>query len=150
MAVQRVLPYSQAHFLVDLGTGQTEGPDAAFSEIAPFAMEVELIRYRAGNSRENSVSVLAGLEKPVMVTLRRGHCGSLGLYKWYDGVRNGLAGTLRTVVISVLSEDATETALTWKLLRARPYRLVWGPLLGQGNGLLIEELGLVCERVEME
>jgi hypothetical protein len=30
MAVLRELPYAQFNFLVDLGTGQTDGPEAGF------------------------------------------------------------------------------------------------------------------------
>ena len=55
MAVLRDRPYTQFNFLVDLGTGVTEGPAAGFQEVSGIGMEVSLTEYRNGNSKENSV-----------------------------------------------------------------------------------------------
>jgi hypothetical protein len=43
MAVQRDRPYSQFNFLVDLGGGDVDGPDAGFQECSPIASEVAVI-----------------------------------------------------------------------------------------------------------
>ena len=63
MAVQRDRPYVQFNFLVDLGNGVTEGPDAGFQEVSGVGMEVTVAEYRTGNSRENSVMKITGLNK---------------------------------------------------------------------------------------
>ena len=42
MAVLRDRPYVQFNFLVDLGDGNTEGPEAGFQEISGIGMEVTL------------------------------------------------------------------------------------------------------------
>ena len=76
--------------------------------------------------------------------------GSLNLYQWYNDVRNGNQNALRTVRIQLQNEDHTAVVLTWKLLRARPVRLKWGPLNGKGKEVLVEYLELACERLEME
>ncbi len=52
MAVHRDRPCTQFSFLVDLGTGETEGPDAGFQQRSAISMEVGVIEYRSGNERE--------------------------------------------------------------------------------------------------
>jgi len=60
MAVLRDLPYAQFNFLVDLGTGATEGPQAGFQECSEIGTSVDVIEYRNGNDRENNVRKLTG------------------------------------------------------------------------------------------
>ena len=72
MATLRDRPYACFNFLVDLGDGQTEGPDGGFSEVSGLSQEVEVIEYRNGNARENAPMLLPGLARTGRVTLRRG------------------------------------------------------------------------------
>ena len=72
MAVQREHPYAQFNFLVDLGTGATDGPQAGFQECGEIGMSVDVIEYRNGNEKENGVRKLTGLARYPDVTLRRG------------------------------------------------------------------------------
>ena len=60
MAVLRERPYVQFNFLVDLGTGNTDGPEAGFQEVSGIGMEVTVSEYRTGNARENSVMKITG------------------------------------------------------------------------------------------
>src|SRR5437762_13458268 len=92
MAVLRDRPYVQFNFLVDLGTGNTDGPEAGFQEMSNIGMEVTVSEYRTGNSKENSVRKITGLNKATDVTLKRGVIGSLNLYKWLDDIRSGNQG----------------------------------------------------------
>jgi phage tail-like protein len=150
MAVLRDRPYHQFNFLVDLGTGDTEGVEAGFSECSPIEMEVSVVEYRNGNERENAVRKLTGLQKVADVTLKRGIIGSLGLYQWLDQIRNGDQGALRTVTIQLQSEDHSEIVMTWRLLRARIVKHVSGPLNAKGTDVAMEELTLAYERLEIE
>lgn len=150
MAVLRDHPYSQFNFLVDLGTGSTDGPEAGFQEVSGIGMEVAVAEYRNGNARENQVTKITGLTKTANVTLKRGIIGSLGLYAWLDQVRNGDQNAARTVTIQLQNEDHTQTVQTWKLLRARPVKYVVSPLNAKGTDVAMEELVLACERLEME
>jgi phage tail-like protein len=92
MAVLRDRPYAPFNFLVDLGDGATEGPQAGFQEVSGLSTEVSVIEYRNGNSKENGVMKITGLNKATDVTLKRGVMGSLGLYAWLDQIRNGDQG----------------------------------------------------------
>jgi len=150
MAVQRDHPYAQFNFLVDLGTGSTDGPQAGFQECSEIGTTVEVIEYRNGNDRENNVRKLAGLARASDVTLRRGIIGSLDLYQWLDQVRNGDQGAVRNVTIQLLNEDRTAVVQAWRLLRARIVRHVSGPFDARCSDVAMEELTLAYERLELE
>ena len=150
MAVMRDRPYTQFNFLVDIGDGVTEGPSAGFQEVGAISMEVAVAEYRNGNSRENGVTKITGLNKATDVTMKRGVIGSLNLYQWLDDIRNGNQKALRTVTIHLQNEDHTEVVQTWKLLRARIIKHTSGPLNAKGTDVAMEELVLAYERLEME
>ena len=150
MAVLRDRPYAQFNFLVDLGTGDTSGPEAGFQECTEISMSVDVIEYRNGNDKENQPRKLTGLSRVSDVTLRRGIIGSLNLYHWLDQIRNGDAAGFRTVVIHLQNEDHTATVMTWKLLRARIIKHTSGPLNAKGTDVAMEEMTLAYERLEIE
>jgi phage tail-like protein len=150
MAVLRDRPYGQFNFLVDLGTGVTDGPEAGFQECSGISMSVDVIEYRNGNDKENNTRKLTGLARVADVTLKRGIIGSLGLYKWIDQIRNGDPAALRTVLIHLQNEDHTAIVMTWKLLRARIIKHTSGPLNARGTDVAIEEMTLAYERLELE
>jgi phage tail-like protein len=149
MAVLRNHPYAQFNFLVDLGTGATEGPQAGFQECSQIGMSVDVVEYRNGNDRANNVHKLTGLAHVSDVTLRRGIIGSLDLYDWLDQIRNGEAA-VRTVTIQLLSEDHTAVVQAWRLHGARIVKHVSGPFNARNSDVAIEELTLAYERLELE
>jgi phage tail-like protein len=150
MPVMRERPYGQFNFLVDLGTGQTDGPEAGFQECSGMSMSVDVIEYRNGNDKENAPRKLIGLTRVSDVTLKRGIIGSLNLYRWLDQIRNGDHAAFRTVTIQLQNEDHTEIVMTWKLLRARIIKHTSGPFNAKGTDVAMEELTLAYERLEME
>jgi phage tail-like protein len=150
MATLRERPYNQFNFLVDLGTGTTDGAEAGFQEVSGLGMEVAVIEYRTGNAKENNVQKITGLSKVPDVTLKRGLIGSLALYQWLDQIRNGDQNALRTVTIQLQNEDHTQVVLTWKLLRARIIKHTSGPFNAKGTDVAMEEMVLAYERLEME
>jgi phage tail-like protein len=150
MAVLRDRPYVQFNFLVDLGSGVTDGPQAGFQELSNVGMEVTVAEYRTGNMKENSVQKITGLNKATDVTLKRGAIGSLDLYNWLDQIRNGDQSAYRTVTIQLQNEDHTQVVQTWKLLRARIIKHVGGPFNAKGTDVAMEELTLAYERLTME
>ena|SRR5712664_3030763 len=150
MAKLRERPYVQFNFLVDLGDGVTEGPQAGFQEVSGIGMEVTVSEYRNGNAKENSVLKITGMNKSTDVTLKRGVIGSLNLYQWLHQIRNGDQNAKRTVTIHLQNEDHTDIVQTWKLLRACITKLTDGPLSAKGTDVAMEELVLAYERLEME
>ena len=150
MAVFRDRPYVQFNFLVDLGTGNTDGPDAGFQEVSGIGMEVTVAEYRNGNEKENAVRKITGLNKSTDVTMKRGVIGSLSLYSWLNQIRNGDQNALRTITIQLQNEDHTAVVQTWKLLRGRIIKHTSGPLNAKGTDVAMEELVVSYERLEME
>jgi phage tail-like protein len=150
MATLRDRPYVQFNFLVDLGDGVTEGPQAGFQELSGIGMEVTVSEYRNGNHKENSVMKITGMNKSTDVTMKRGVIGSLNLYQWLDQIRNGDQKALRTVTVSLQNEDHTAVVQVWKLLRARIIKHTSGPFNAKGTDVAMEELVLAYERLEME
>jgi phage tail-like protein len=149
MAVLRAHPYGNQNFLVDLGTGNTAGPEAVFCEVILPGISIDVTEYRTGGDKESGVNKLPGLARYLDVTLRRGIVGSLDLYNWINEVRNGSSNARRTVTIQLLSEDRTPV-LTWKLLRAWPSKFTGPRLDAKGTDVAMEELVLSYERLEME
>lgn len=149
MALQRERPYVQFNFLVDLGTGTAEGVDGGFQEVSGIGMEVTVAEYRNGNSRENSVMKIIGLNKASDVTLKRGVIGSLTLYDWLHALRNG-DQVDRTVTVMLQNENHTAIVQTWRLLRARIIKHTSGPLNAKGTDVAMEELTLSYERLQIE
>ena len=150
MAVLRDRPYTQFNFLVDLGTGDTSGPEAGFQECSSITTSVDVIEYRNGNDKDNSPRKVTGLTKVSDVTLKRGIIGSLALYQWLDQIRNGDPAGVRNVEIQLQSEDRTAIVMTWRLLRARIVKHTSGPLNAKGTDVALEELTLAYERLELE
>ena len=150
MAVQRDRPYVQFNFLVDQGTGNTDGYDAGFQECSNIGTEVTVAEYRNGNEKENGVRKITGLNKCTDVTMKRGVIGSLTLYNWLNDIRNGNQSALRDVHVHLQNEDHTATVQTWTLKRARIIKHVSGPFNAKGTDVAMEELTIAYERLEME
>jgi phage tail-like protein len=149
MAVQRDRPYAQFNFLVDLGTGNTDGPHAGFQECSEIGMSVDVVEYRNGNEKENGVRKLTGLARYPDVALKRGIIGSLDLYQWLNDIRNGNQAALRTVVVQLMNEDHSAVVQEWKLIRARVVRHVSGPFNAKDSNVAMEEITLAYERLEL-
>ena len=150
MAAKRDRPFAQFNFLVDLGTGNSDGPEAGFQECSNIGMEVTVAEYRNGNEKDNSVRKITGLNKATDVTMKRGVIGSLTLYNWLNQIRNGDQNALRNIVVQLQNEDHTAVVQTWKLLRARIIKHTSGPMNAKGTDVAMEELVVAYERLEME
>lgn len=145
MAVRRNDPYGAYNFLVDLG----DGSEAGFQEVSGLSHQISVIEYREGADKGNAVRKLPGLHKVSDVTLKRGLVGGLELYQWLLAAKSGQLER-RTVVIRLLSDDRSETVMTWKLIRAFPVGLTHGPLSATGSLVTMEELVLASEALELE
>ena len=149
MAVLRERPYVQFNFLVDLGTGNTDGAEAGFQECSGIGMEVTVSEYRNGNEKENSVRKITGLNKSADVTFKRGVIGSTNLYDWLNEIRNGNQKAYRNVVVQLQNEDHSGVVMEWKLLRARITTYTCGPFNAKGTDVAMEEMVRAYERLEM-
>jgi phage tail-like protein len=145
-------PYVQFNFQVQLDPSDDPSSiDGGFQEISGMGLEVTVSEYRAGNSKENSVMKITGMNKSADINMKRGVFGSVKLYQWLHAVRNGEQGQLKDVTVHLISEKHDQTpVMTWKLLRARPIKVTYGPLNAKGTDVALEEMVLAVERVEVE
>lgn len=151
MAVLRDRPYGNFNFLVDLGTGESDGPEAGFAEVTFPVATIETVEYRNGNEKENNNRKVTGVTKYTNLVLKRGVIGSLDLYDWWNQVRNGDAAAYRNVTVSLLSEDHSAVVMTWKFLRARPEAYTFTSLVDvDSRDVQYEILELAFERMEIE
>ena len=150
MAVIRERPYSSQNFVVDLGTGATDGPEAGFSEVIFPEARIVVQEYRNGNEKENNRRKLTTLTEYGNLILKRGVIGSLSLYQWWDQIRNGDQHAFRTVTVQLQNEDHTAVVMTWKFIRARIVAITYSPLNACDPEVLAETVELAFERMEME
>jgi len=152
MPVQRDTPYSVFNYLVELEPGQGKSPDAGFSEVSGLNAEVTMAEYRAGNAPVNYVTKVPGLNKAGDVTLKRGIIGAQNLWEWLEKVRDGqLSEAKRDIVVKLLSEDRSDTVVSWKLRGATLMKWTGPSLTAKGgNDVAIEEMVLSVEYIEQE
>jgi phage tail-like protein len=150
MAVLREKPYPGMNFLVDLGTGNSEGPEAGLAEVVFPEARVQVMEYRNGNEKETAPRKLETITRYGNLVLKRGVIGSLNWYRWWNDVRNGDQKATRTIVIHLVNEDNSAVVLTWHFLRARPINYQFSPLNALGSEPFVETLEVAFERLELE
>jgi phage tail-like protein len=148
MAILRDVPYPGMNFLVDLGTGDTNGPGVMQVQL-PEA-RIDVLQYRDGADRESNPRQLQALSRYSPLILRRGYAGSLEWYQWWNQLRNGDVTVRRNVTLSLLNEDRSAVVTTWRFRNARPSTWHVAHFDALNAGTLIETLELVVERMEVE
>lgn len=143
MAIFRHSPYGGYNFLVSV-----DGREAGFAEVVLPTATIEVIDYRSGNDPTNEPRRLLGTTAYSNAILRRGITGSLDLWQWFDGARNG-DQERRTVVVTLLRESR-EPVLTWKLRNCIPVKYVGPTLNATASDVAIEEVELLVERLDVE
>jgi phage tail-like protein len=150
MATSRKQTYGQFNFLVDLGAGNSKGPQAGFQEVSGIGMEDTGSEYRTDKDKQKGITKLPGINKATDVILKRGVIDSSSLSQWLDDIRNGGRKAFRTVTIQLQNEDHHAVVVTWKLTGVRIAKIVSGPFNAKGGDVAMEELTLTCERLEMK
>jgi phage tail-like protein len=149
MAELRDTPYGVFNFLVNLGDGSEGAILGGFSEVSGLNAEITVAEYRNGNAKVNYVSKVPAIHKAGDVTLKRGVIGAQNLNEWLEQLRAGDVTAKRNIEIKLLSEDRSDTVLTWKLFNAMPIKWT-GPTLTAkgGSDVAMEELVLSVEHIE--
>src|SRR6186997_1120966 len=131
MAVLREeTPYGAFNFIVALGGEQGTGDDG--QNVGGLGVDVSYSEYRNGNERVNTTRKVPNTHKLDDVTLKRGLVGSIDLFNWLKGVRDGTADA-RDVSITLLDEARNPVAI-WRLHRAQPKKWVGPTLAAKGGG----------------
>jgi len=144
------LPYPLTTLNFEVSWGDSQNT-SNFSEVSGLTMEAEVVEYRGGADRAQSVRKQPGLKKFGNVTLKRGivpaEAGN-GLFDWYNTISAGSVAR-RDVTVSLLNEERTPV-MTWKIQSAWPVKIEGPGLKSTGTDIALESVEFACESIAIE
>jgi phage tail-like protein len=136
-------PKTGYHFQVEWG-----GQNINFTEVSGLNIEHEVIEYRDGGDRNNSVQKLPGMRKFTNLVLKRGIMeNDQEFYNWIQEVSAG-QNFRRDVVIKLLNERH-EPTISWKVRNAWPCKYSGPNLNASANEIAIESIELAHDGIEI-
>lgn len=136
-------PMPAFYFTVDWG-----GSTSEFSEVSGLNIEHQVIEYRHGLSKENTMK-MPGIPKFGNITLKRGVVqGNNEFFEWLN-TKNLHTQERRTLTISLLDEEGNPV-MTWKAIDAFPVKVEGPGLKATGNEVSIESLEIAHEGLTIE
>jgi phage tail-like protein len=142
MATQTPLQVNQ--FQVEAGFSRI-----GFSRVLLPRIERDVVRYREGSSKADSVHLIPGLVRFGECTLERGLVAADNdFFTWMQTVHIGLAER-RDVAVRLLDAQFNPVA-SWLLRNCFPVALEWSVLDAQSSTVLIESLRLAVEDVQVQ
>lgn len=136
-------PFTCGNFLVEIdGIAAT-----SFSEVSGLEVSIDVVDYRAGDSKLNTDQKLAGSYRVSDVTLKRGLTKDMSLWNWINA---GLSGSVNRANVAItLLDQAENPVLVWRLRNAWPCK--WsGPVLSTGTSdVAIETLEICHEGLQL-
>lgn len=127
-------PVTNANFLVDLGLGDPEAPEAGFAEVW-----LPTLR-----SAEDDAADLP----PPRLVLRRGVCGALDLYAWWDKSRRARKPQPRDVTVTLLGPER-QPVMRWHFSQARPVALSYSPLRASEGTVMMETIEIAFDAMNV-
>ena len=144
MATKRANPYLNCNFLVEIDGVAT----AAFAEVRLPDMTIDVVEYREGSDKVNSVRKLPGLAKYGNLVLERGIVGDVELFQWMRAVSQGQPERRNLAV--VLLDEQRNPVQRWLVRNAFPVKYQGAVLNAKGNEVAVESLELACEGLDIE
>lgn len=137
-------PMAKNHFKVEWG-----GTNIGFMEVSGLAIDLDVIPYREGSSKENTERLMPGQKRYSPIVLKRGIVKNDDeFYKWINTAQFNVIER-RDVSISLLNESH-EPVVVWKIKNAFPSKLEYSPLHAQESKVVIESLTLAHEGLTVE
>jgi phage tail-like protein len=137
-------PLPKFHFQVEWG-----GTKIGFSEVTGLDVEIEVIEYRDGASREYNKVKMPGMHKFSNITMKRGVFKSDNDYfAWWNTVQLNTIER-RDITISLLNENH-EPVMVWKAKNAWPSKVTSTDLKADGNETAIEAIEIVHEGLTIQ
>jgi len=141
---ERTDPFRTFNFQIDI-----DGvPGGGFSECAGLSMEVESVEYREGTDLQVTKRQLMGLQKPAVITLKRGYTQEYSLWKWYGNIRNGIPDR-RNVTITLMNEEH-QPVLRWHAENAWIKKIEGPSLKAGGMEVAYESVELAHEGLTLD
>src|SRR6516162_5923207 len=121
-------PYTGAHFLVDLGVGNSRNADKGFCEVVFPDFRIDRPERAGAADLAPDGSHSENKNTGRRLILRRGVTGSLDLYTWWNEARRDKTLEGRTIKVQLMTADLSSVVLTWYFRGAHPICLSYTPL----------------------
>jgi phage tail-like protein len=116
----------------------------SFQEVSGLQVEVEELKYRAGDSKSYGVQKMPGMMKVGNVTMKKGVFKSDNKFAtWFAEIKMNTIKR-KPITISLLDEGGNPT-MVWTLLNAWPLKITSTDLKAEGNEVAIESIEIVHE-----
>lgn len=136
-------PYANFNFLVEIdGIAK-----AGFQEVSGLGAEVDVIEYREGTDKINTVRKLPGLIRYSSIVLKRGLTQDKSLWTWFKTVLDG--NVLRSSGTITLLDSSRTPVLRWTFLEGWPSKWEGPALNGKTSEVAIETLVIEHEGIEL-
>ena len=137
-------PYTGFNFLVEID-GITV---AAFKQVSGLGSETEVIEYRAGSDKANTVRKLPGLTRYANIVLKRGVTKDAQLWNWRKTVEQGIADRRNGSI--VLLDEARSEILRWHFSNGWVAKFSGPDLNAQANEVAIETIEIAHEGLTLD
>ena len=137
-------PLPAFHYQVEWG-----GEKMSFSEVSGLTIEIQMIEYRDGDSKQYEAIKMPGIPKYGNLTMKKGIVAADN--KFFDWLNTTALNTVerKDIIISLLNE-AHEPVMTWKALNAFPVKVEGPGLKSTGNEVAIESIEVAHEKLTIE
>ncbi|MBP6825630.1 MAG: phage tail protein [Saprospiraceae bacterium] len=137
-------PLPKFHFQVDWG-----GAKMSFTEVSGMDMQVEVIEYRHGDSKDFTKIKMPGMRKFSNITMKRGTFEKdFDFYNWLDEIANERSKVRRDLVIRLLNEKHEPVAV-WKATRCFAVKVTAPDLKSDANEVAIESIEIAHEGLSL-
>jgi len=136
-----IWPLPKFRFEVDFGDGIGA---IAFQEVSGLETEVQVIEYRAGDSKNFAPIKMPGIAKNGNVTMKKGvFQKDNAFWDWFNAIKMNTIKR-QDVVVKLLDESGKPT-MTWTLANAFPTKVTGTDLKAEGNEVAVETIELAHE-----
>lgn len=137
-------PHPSFHFSVEAGLTRI-----GFARVQLPCMERDVIRYREGTDKTDTVRLLPGLLRLTDCVLERGVTPPDNeFFRWL--IAASLGPTERRDVSVTVLDAKLQPSMVWRMRNTFPVALDWSVLDAQSSSVLIETLRLGVESMEVE
>ena len=122
---------------------------AQFNELVGITSEIDVIDFMENSEQDFMQNKkLPGKRKPPTITLKRGKSKSMELYTWHEAVLLGKIGAARRSGSVILYDYEGNPVSRYHFHNGWPAKISLGGLKAGSNEILMEEVTIVCERLE--
>ncbi len=144
MTTARRDPYKGFNFLVEIDGNAA----AAFSECSGLTTQTDVIEYREGADKRNSVRKLPGLTRYGPIVLKRGLTQDKTMWQWRQSIIEGVID--RRNISIVLLDDARQPLMSFRIFEGWPSKWEGPALNAKASEVAIETLEIVHEGLDLE